>query len=224
MQFIKHFDYIGTLMVILGLLLFFMGLSWGGILYPWNSAHVISTLVVGALLLVAFALYETYMPLKEPLLPLHALNDLGLVSAIIVWSIGAGTYYAFALVWPQMLVVLYADEHSDPMFPGYAALAVNAGISFGEIVGACVARKWIHSLTKICFFCGSVFLACVATATPETPGVAIALMFIGTSFIGAVELLASCIASILVKDQREIGTVIGFAGSVRSTISTICST
>jgi len=30
MQYLKEFDYIGTLMATLGLLLFLMGLSWGG--------------------------------------------------------------------------------------------------------------------------------------------------------------------------------------------------
>lgn len=64
-QFLKDFDYAGTVLGGLGLLLFLMGLSWGGVMYPWKSAHVISTVVIGFLLLVAFFLYETYMPLKE---------------------------------------------------------------------------------------------------------------------------------------------------------------
>lgn len=223
-RFIKQFDYVGTLMVALGLLLFFMGLSWGGVLYAWDSAHVITTIVVGAMLLIAFGLYEAFMPLKEPLLPLRAVSDLRLISAIVVWSLGSGIYYAFAIIWPTMLTVLYADKHSDLMWPGYAALALNAGISFGEILGACLAKKWIHWMIRFCFFAGCALLAAVASATPDTPGRAIALMFIGTTLIGMVELLASTMSSILVKDQREIGTVIGFAGSVRSTISTICAT
>jgi hypothetical protein len=89
MQFVKDFDYVGTLMVTLGLLLFLMGLSWGGGLYPWKSVHVIATIVIGLLLLIAFALYETYMPLKEPLLPMHLLNNRGLILSILLWSIGA---------------------------------------------------------------------------------------------------------------------------------------
>lgn len=34
LEFIKNFDYVGTLMLTLGLLLFLMGLSWGGVLHP----------------------------------------------------------------------------------------------------------------------------------------------------------------------------------------------
>ena len=50
-------DYGGILLFTAGMLLFLMGLSWGGSLYPWKSAHVIATLVVGLVLLVGFILY-----------------------------------------------------------------------------------------------------------------------------------------------------------------------
>lgn len=33
--------------------------------YPWRSAHVITTIVIGFLLLVGFFVYEVYVPLKE---------------------------------------------------------------------------------------------------------------------------------------------------------------
>lgn len=159
MQFVREFDYIGTLMAILGLLLFLMGLSWGGSLYPWKSTHVIATIVVGFLLLVAFILYETFMPLKEPLIPVHLFRNRGLVVSIALWSIGASVYYAFAIVWPTMVLVLYAPAHADdPMWTGYAALAVNGGISFGELLGAC-QWKWIHHQTRAVFFIGSALLA-----------------------------------------------------------------
>lgn len=52
-HFITKFDYVGfVLFVAAGTLLFLLGLSWGGGLYAWNSAHVTATLVVGAVLLI----------------------------------------------------------------------------------------------------------------------------------------------------------------------------
>jgi hypothetical protein len=158
MQFIKDFDYIGMGLVTLGLLLFLMGLSWGGALHPWKSAHVISTLVVGALLLIAFGLYETFMKLKEPLLPVHLLGNRGLMLSILLWSIGASVYYAFAIVWPSMLATLYADKHTDPMWVGYAALAVPGGISIGEILGSLYPKK-VRRQIQVVFFLGSILLA-----------------------------------------------------------------
>lgn len=71
MQVIKDFDFIGLILFVGGLLIFLMGISWGGSLYPWKSGHVIGTIVIGFLALVAFVLYECFMPLKEPLVPMH---------------------------------------------------------------------------------------------------------------------------------------------------------
>lgn len=56
---------VGTFLSTLGQLLFLMGLSWGGVLHPWKSGHVIGTLISGALLIVAFFLWEAYAPLKQ---------------------------------------------------------------------------------------------------------------------------------------------------------------
>ena len=88
LEFIKHFDYLGTFIIVLGLLLFLMGLSWGGTVYPWRSAHVIACMVVGALLTIGFFLYEAFMPLKEPLLPMYLLKNTGWDVTVIIWAIG----------------------------------------------------------------------------------------------------------------------------------------
>lgn len=50
-------DFVGIVLFVAGLLLFLMGLSWGGQLYPWRSAHVIATIVVGLVLLIVFGFY-----------------------------------------------------------------------------------------------------------------------------------------------------------------------
>lgn len=94
-EFIKHFDYVGTFLVTLGLLLFFMGLSWGGQLHPWNSAYVIATIVVGAVLLVVFGFYEAFVPLREALLPTHVTTHRDFMFAVTIWSLGSAIYCKF---------------------------------------------------------------------------------------------------------------------------------
>lgn len=39
-QVLQDFDFIGLVLLVGGLLIFLMGISWGGSLYPWKSAHV----------------------------------------------------------------------------------------------------------------------------------------------------------------------------------------
>lgn len=58
-QQFKELDFGGIVLFCGGTVVFLIGLSWGGQAYPWKSAHVIGTLVVGGLTLVAFALYGT---------------------------------------------------------------------------------------------------------------------------------------------------------------------
>ena len=45
-----------------------MGLTWGGSAYPWDSAHVLCTLIIGFALLVSFSFYE-YFAVKPPVRP-----------------------------------------------------------------------------------------------------------------------------------------------------------
>ncbi|KJR86299.1 uncharacterized protein SPSK_02313 [Sporothrix schenckii 1099-18] len=222
LAYIRDFDYVGTLMATLGLLLFLMGLSWGGSMYPWQSAHVIVTVVVGVVLLAGFFAWEIYMPLKEPLLPVHLLRNRDWLVCILMWSIGASVYYAFAVIWPDMIRALYADQH-DILWSGWAAGVVGGGITAGEILAG-FAKRRLHWVIRAVFFAGAALLAAMATCTPDTPTRAIVLLLLGTTFIGANECLTSTCASICITDQREIGTALGIGGSSRSFVSTLCGT
>lgn len=51
---IKTIDYIGIFLFTAGIVLFLLGISWGGPVYPWKSDEVICGIVIGALTLVAF--------------------------------------------------------------------------------------------------------------------------------------------------------------------------
>ena len=59
MQELRQLDYGGIVLFSGGLILFLLGVSWGGTLYPWGSAHVVATLVIGIVTLVGFVFYGT---------------------------------------------------------------------------------------------------------------------------------------------------------------------
>ena len=54
----KSLDYVGFFLIVAGLILFNLGLVWGGNIYHWSSAHVIASLTVGVVTLLAFGIYE----------------------------------------------------------------------------------------------------------------------------------------------------------------------
>lgn len=57
-QKLAQLDIIGSVLFTIGLTLFLVGIGLGGGLYPWKSAPVLSTLIIGICVLIVFAGYE----------------------------------------------------------------------------------------------------------------------------------------------------------------------
>lgn len=159
LHLIKNFDYIGSLLFMAGFILFLMGLSWGGSAYPWKSAQVISTLVIGGVCLVALALYEVLVPLKEPLIPVHLFKNSGWVIANLLLATSASVYYAGALLWPSMVAGIYATD--SMMRTGWLSSLVGVSIALGEMAGGLFAER-IGKVKYQCIFCVTVGSTCLA--------------------------------------------------------------
>lgn len=67
-QGLAAIDWMGSLLVVGGTLIMLLGLQFGGVQYPWNSATVICLVVFGAITIALFAVYEGYIA-KYPLIP-----------------------------------------------------------------------------------------------------------------------------------------------------------
>lgn len=55
----SQIDFVGGALSIPGLLLFLMGLQWGGYQYSWTSPHVLVCILLGLVLIVAFVIWES---------------------------------------------------------------------------------------------------------------------------------------------------------------------
>jgi len=66
---LRRMDIIGNILVIGSTTCIVIALTWGGVLYPWSSAHVLSPLVSGLVGLGVFAIYEIYL-CKPPVAPI----------------------------------------------------------------------------------------------------------------------------------------------------------
>jgi hypothetical protein len=96
----------------------------------------------------------------------------------------------------------------------------------GQLTGGCLA-VWIGHTKIQCMVIltlGGAFLAAIASCGPDDFVRATVLISLGCFFIGWNETLCLANAGIDIDDQREIGTAIGAAGSMRSAISTLAST
>jgi Fungal trichothecene efflux pump (TRI12) len=222
-----------------------MGLNWGGSTYPWSSAHVIVTLIVGFFTLVAFVLWECYKKLKEPLVPMRLFLQRSWVASTILSGLGQSIYYAFAIVWPQMVGLLYVDNVT-PIDAALLSCVSGSGWAAGILSGGLVANYIRHIKTQ-CFISvvlGGLFLGCkwsqmytlystskiannrpvVATANQDTRSRACGLVATGCFCIGWTESLAVTSITLTTHDQRELGSAGGIAGSIRFMITSICTT
>jgi Fungal trichothecene efflux pump (TRI12) len=56
-QQMAELDYGGIFLFTAGMVLFLIGLSWGGTVYPWKSAQVLCTLLIGIATLIGLGFY-----------------------------------------------------------------------------------------------------------------------------------------------------------------------
>ncbi|KAI9723273.1 MAG: hypothetical protein M1812_001155 [Candelaria pacifica] len=247
MQQVKDTDFVGIVLFAGGLFVFLLGISWGGVVHPWKSGAVISTIIIGFLALVAFVLYEIFMPLKEPLVPMRLFLIPGFAATAVLLGLGASIYYAFSIVWPQMVATVYTE---DTIYGGLLDSIIGCGITLGIVTGGVTARAigktkiqvMVAITLGLIFFGGELFLSsnfpyhcaqrlitlfsslAAASATPTTKERAIAFIFLGAVAIGWNESVTLTLCGIVITNQQELGTALGVAGSLRSAISTVAAT
>ena len=117
---IKEIDYVGIALWTVGVVLFLLGISWGGGEFPWKSAAVICTLVIGFIGIILFFLWggcshpcispvananhgsEANAKLQSPLLPwaFFVVNPRGFLFPLISGTIAGMFYYGLTIIWP----------------------------------------------------------------------------------------------------------------------------
>nr|KMM68572.1 drug resistance transporter [Coccidioides posadasii RMSCC 3488] len=69
MSKLRRIDYVGSIIFIGSATSFLIPVTWGGVMYPWDSWRTLVPLIVGAVGLIAFFVYETYFA-AEPMIPI----------------------------------------------------------------------------------------------------------------------------------------------------------
>ncbi|KAF9739472.1 trichothecene efflux pump, partial [Paraphaeosphaeria minitans] len=138
-QVLSEIDYIGGFLSISGMLLFMMGMQWGGYQYRWSSAHVLAPLILGAILIVAFVVWEGYA--KHPMFPKRLRQEpriLGLT--LVITFISGANFFSILMFWPTQAFNVYGH---DPVGVGLRGLPVG----FAILAGACIVL-WLLSLLR----------------------------------------------------------------------------
>ncbi|KAF2165625.1 hypothetical protein M409DRAFT_23917 [Zasmidium cellare ATCC 36951] len=223
---LKRQDGVGFILFTGGLILFIMGLSWGQVVYPWNSAHVIATIVVGFLALVGFVLWDAFGHRGDPLLPLHLFKTRGYLAMVITAMVGSCVYYSMNVIWPQQIAYLFGGS---PAHRGWLACVVGGATLAGQVIGAAMCQYIRKSRYILIGSCISllVFSAAMVSIGPGQESKGVGLMFMACFSVGVIEACSLSLAPLALPSE-DIGAALGALGSIRSggasVATAICTT
>ncbi|GJC91286.1 fungal trichothecene efflux pump [Colletotrichum higginsianum] len=186
---------IGIFLWTTGLTLLLLGVSWGGVMFPWGSPATISSLTMGTALLVALFCWEAFANLKYPAIPVKFFSNRGFMSLVCCATVATMFYYSAVLLWPQQVQALYT---TDITYGGWLSSTVASSTALGQVCAGGIikwggnVRYWIIFAT----FAMVGFVGALASLTPETLNLGIALTILGPFFPSDIGLASGLLASI----------------------------
>ncbi|CAO2655346.1 Nn.00g104100.m01.CDS01 [Neocucurbitaria sp. VM-36] len=217
-QAFKELDYVGATLFIASATLILVGIVYTTTL-PSKDPKVIGTLVSGFATLVAFGLWETFAPLKQPLTPTHVFTrDKGreLTAPFIVGFVVTMFYYAVNIIYPTQIATLFTDATTDYKYRIVLGLPGNIGLCFGAFLLTVFGHRighWKWTLTASVSVM-VVFGALLALGNPQRKGMMIAFVFLCQVGFGWAQYLSIAFIQFGVP-QVELGISGGLAGVSR---------
>ncbi|KAI8713372.1 MFS domain-containing protein [Fusarium sp. LHS14.1] len=216
---LKAVDFLGIFLALAGMTVVILGLTWGGNEYSWNSAQVITTLVIGTAVSVAFILWQWKGP-RYPLIPLHIfkskiVNGACLTMAINGWNFVMQVYYVPSF---YQLVYGYSATNAGAMLLPITLLQTVSSTLSGLVV------HWVGRYRECILFgwlCWAVGLGLMSTLDENT-GVG---KQIGYSILIGVgvgnTLQPALIATQAGVERRDMAVVTSFRNFVRNLGATL---
>lgn len=195
-----------------------MGIVWAGV-YPSNDPHVVAPLVVGAVVLVCFALWETFGDLQYPLTPTYVFsNSWGrdFTAPVIALGVVNMFYYSSSILWPQMITVFYTNGGTDWKYSVILSLPQGLAIFCGAMLLTLFGsrlRHWHWQLTGSTLVM-VVFGSLLGLVTPTNKGTMIAFLFLSQAGFGWAIYLSIMITQMGV-EHKNLGVSGGISGCIR---------
>ncbi len=138
---LSRLDWLGMLLFTIGSITFALPLSWAGSMYPWSSWRTIVPLILGAIFLAIFGIYESKP--AEPILPYRIFRN----TTAVVTLIGAATHgavlYSIMLYAPLFFQAVMLETPFRSAVSVLPTSACIVGFSiFGVVMVEIVRRYW----------------------------------------------------------------------------------
>lgn len=121
---VKSLDLLGFMLICPAIVMFLLGLQFGGNQYPWKSAKVIGLLIGGAVAFILFLLWE-YHQGDGAMLPL------AMVRHQVIWSTAMTMFFSLSsILVADFYIAIYfqAIRDDSPLMSGVHMLPITLGL------------------------------------------------------------------------------------------------
>ncbi|KAJ4393480.1 hypothetical protein N0V93_002692 [Gnomoniopsis smithogilvyi] len=223
-QQIKELDYIGIVSVTGGIALFTSGLTWGGLLFPWDHPGTILTITLGFFTIIGGFAYDWSLA-KNPMVPLNLFwpKMFRRYSAILVVLFVSGmNFYAMTTLLPLGANLMFTTDGLEIGLMSLPKTVMELIVGFFMPLVSHKIPEYIPGFTikwqlVVGMVLQAVFLA--ASAASVNPNNKFAYMFLpafGVPMFTWVTVLSYAIASLHVP-HSQLATALGLLGTFRST-------
>lgn len=154
-QQVKSLDWIGVFLFAAGLVLFLLGLSFGGNKYPWfdpypvsycrltlprKSAGTLAPLLIGTVIIFVTGGWEAYTRNPYAIYP-HVVmrNFRGFTIPLGVTFLVGILYYSTLILWPEEIQVLFTQNSTKV---GLYSMALGLGGSLAGLLAGWIFKKF----------------------------------------------------------------------------------
>ncbi|KAJ7581827.1 MFS general substrate transporter [Mycena floridula] len=146
-------DWLGNVFIMASTCSIMLGLTWGGIQYPWRSPRILVLIIVGGIGMILSVLYESKWP-KRPTIPLVVLSNRTSFSGYLGAFLQCMVTMAFGFYLPTWF---QSVREASPILSAVYFLPVAAVLSpSGIIQGLIVAKTGRYRLLTCTAWCISL--------------------------------------------------------------------
>ena len=142
---LKAIDWLGSVLIVGGTVMFLLGLEYGGVTYPWKSPNVICLLVFGIITLGLFFLNEWKFA-AYPVMPLRLFKRRSNVAALLTCSSHGVVFIAGAYFLPLYFQAVFS---ATPILSGVYLFPFIITLSFVSMGVGIFIKKTGHYLPPI---------------------------------------------------------------------------
>ena len=223
MDELRRVDWIGMLLLVAGLVLFLLGVSWGGQPLPWSSSRILGLIITGGILLIIFGFWEVYSHTPNPLIPMHYFKDVRGFSMLFIISAVSGTVYlASAIIWPSQVAVIYATSITDTHKKAWASTTIAFGIWGGIVVLSPLIGlgKFVRFQLIAMMAVSVAFLGALISCNPGNFSQSAAFSFLATFPAGILEVASGLLVQ-LDSNDADLGTCFSIIFLARTAVGAI---